>query len=74
MKLKEGQKVKYQDKEWTVLSNDPSEFYLTRKDEQGWPIIERVEDIAKIIIITYSVWEPIKKIITDIINFFRKKR
>lgn len=74
--MKIGQKVKYAEQEWTVWETDANSgaVSLIRRDEHGYPIIEIVQDTAKIILIVFSVWEPLKKIITDIISFFRKKR
>ena len=71
-----GSKVKYAEQEWTVWETDDATgaVSLIRRDEHGFPIIEVVADAAKIILIVYSIWEPLKRMITDIIGFFRKKR
>lgn len=71
-----GQRAQYDNQEWIVWEVDatgaPSK--LLARDEHGFPIIITVENAAKVILIVYSVWEPLKKMIRDIIDFFRKKK
>lgn len=72
-----GQRARYQDQEWIVWEVDatgaPSK--LLRKDEYGFPIVVAVKDAAAVILIVYSVWEPLKKMISDIWNaLFRRKK
>lgn len=77
MKAKVGQRARYEDKEWIVWEVDaagaPSK--LIRQDEHGFPIIVVVENTAKVILIIYTIWEPLKKMISDIWNaIFKRKR
>lgn len=71
-----GQRAQYEGQEWIVWEVDalgrPSK--LLAKDDHGFPIIVTVENAAKVILLVYSVWEPLKQIIRDIIDFFRKKK
>lgn len=71
-----GQRARYQGQEWIVWEVDangaPSK--LLTKDEHGFPIIVTVKNVAEVILIVYSIWEPLKKIIRDIIDFFKRKK
>jgi len=64
------------DQEWIVWEVDANGAPLKLiRNSNGVPIVTIVKDAAQVILIVYSIWEPLKKMISDIWNaIFRKRK